>query len=1504
MKKTLLYLFISIFCFLSFTEAKGQFTNPFEEFISTFNDGATLNGRVYLDINGNGTQDASEPGIENVIIILINNNNNAQSTLTDENGDWTLNVPAGNTIVFIANNTLPPGAVLTQGTVPSIFEVDPGEVFDVEHFGYFQVGTIQGNIYLDINGNGTQDPDENGISGVEVFVTDEYGNAQTVTTNNEGFWQAVVGTGNVTSDINQDGPNFPTGAIQTEGTDPSITFIPPGQVTFSENDGFYPAGTIEGTLYFDSNGNGTQDAGENGITNVTIEALDELGNINTTVTDENGSWSFILPEGEATVTIDEFQDNFPTGATQTEGTNPTNYTIINAESYSQTDGFFEFGIIEGIVYLDQNSNGTQDAGENGIPNLILDITTEVGVSLQVTTDTNGEWSAEVPLGNTIISIDETQNVLPTYPFQTEGTNPTVYQVLINETYSQVDGFTPGGLLEGLIYLDSNNNGQQDSGEEGISNIEVSFENSLGGTTLATTNQNGIWEVILPIGDAVSFIDITQPNFPANAIQTEGTNPTTTLIEEDLVSNEVNGFFAPEEENSTITGRVYLDINGNGTQDTNEVGIADVEIFIEEANGINFSVTTDINGDFSAEVEAGEVTYEINTNDPNFPENAIQTEGTNPTTITAVENETTFGGNNGFFVPDSDLDGILTGLVYLDANGNGTLDPGEEGIANVVVQFIDSNGNFTTTETNQNGIFSTQIEEGFLLVEINENLPDFPIGAIQTDGNNPILFNATGGQINITPNFGYFIPNEDNNATLEGLVYLDENGNGTQDDGEVGIDNVEIVITEESGNSFSVFTNNDGDFSAQVVTGNISYEINTNDPNFPENTIQTEGTNPTTVNALPNANTFGGNNGFFVPSDDLESLINGRVYFDANGNGIQDDEEEGIADIPINIIDGLGNEITVNTDANGDFQASVVAGNIFYEIDEESPNFPTGATQTEGTNPTTVFVAPNTNTFVGNNGFFIPTTPPEPANLISRWYVDSNGNGSLDPGEPFLSGLDVTVTDSFGNTQTVVVNAQGFTVAEIFAGNVTFEIDETQPGFPEVAIQTEGTNPTTVFVSPNTTLYTGNNGFFVPSSEITIDLNGIVYFDANGNGTQDDDEEGITNVEVEIIDGIGVQWQVFTDEDGVFSVTVAAGEINVLVDENSPEIPVGSVLTEGTNPLETLIFPVDNPFIGSYGFFTPEETETTISGIVYFDENGNGIQDDAEPGLEEISVDIIDGEGNLIVVTTNEEGIFSAEVQIGNIVIDVDESSPNFPQGAVQTEGVNPLEININMESDSFIGSFGYFVPVIERTISGLVYLDQNGNGQQDAGEPGIENIPIEIIDGGGNLVGAITVQDGFFSVAVQIGDISILVDESDVNFPQGAVQTEGQNPLEISINEDDDAFVGNFGYFVDDTEEPEDGIRIFNAVSPNGSGQNQFFRIEGLSAVSNTNVQIFNREGVKVYDVDNYGFGSNLFRGVSEGRITFQRNKLLPTGTYFYLLRYTDEDGVRQKKQGYLYLIN
>ncbi len=105
---------------------------------------------------------------------------------------------------------------------------------------------------------------------------------------------------------------------------------------------------------------------------------------------------------------------------------------------------------------------------------------------------------------------------------------------------------------------------------------------------------------------------------------------------------------------------------------------------------------------------------------------------------------------------------------------------------------------------------------------------------------------------------------------------------------------------------------------------------------------------------------------------------------------------------------------------------------------------------------------------------------------------------------------------------------------------------------------------------------------------------------------------------------------------------------------------------------------------------------------------------------------------------------------------------------------------------------------------------------------------------------------------------------------------------------------------------PEFPFEIFNGITPDGDGLNDFFNVVGIENFPDNNMKIYNRWGVLVWETDGYGGATgatNVFDGFSNGRATIEDNKLLPTGTYFYILvRQDPNSGETLKDNGYLYI--
>ncbi|MCP4054657.1 MAG: hypothetical protein GY739_16710, partial [Mesoflavibacter sp.] len=145
-----------------------------------------LSGTVFEDTNGNGVQDAGEAGISGVTVTITDVDNNPTTVTTDANGDWTAtDIPVGDATVDVDETTLPADitdTLTTTGSDPETVTVVEGSNTTTDDGYAPAVGDVSGTVFEDTNGNGVQDPGEEGIAGVDVVVTDVYGNPTTVTT--------------------------------------------------------------------------------------------------------------------------------------------------------------------------------------------------------------------------------------------------------------------------------------------------------------------------------------------------------------------------------------------------------------------------------------------------------------------------------------------------------------------------------------------------------------------------------------------------------------------------------------------------------------------------------------------------------------------------------------------------------------------------------------------------------------------------------------------------------------------------------------------------------------------------------------------------------------------------------------------------------------------------------------------------------------------------------------------------------------------------------------------------------------------------------------------------------------------------------------------------------------------------------------------------------------------------------------------------------------------------
>ena len=99
----------------------------------------------------------------------------------------------------------------------------------------------------------------------------------------------------------------------------------------------------------------------------------------------------------------------------------------------------------------------------------------------------------------------------------------------------------------------------------------------------------------------------------------------------------------------------------------------------------------------------------------------------------------------------------------------------------------------------------------------------------------------------------------------------------------------------------------------------------------------------------------------------------------------------------------------------------------------------------------------------------------------------------------------------------------------------------------------------------------------------------------------------------------------------------------------------------------------------------------------------------------------------------------------------------------------------------------------------------------------------------------------------------------------------------------------------------DDPLIIWEAVSPNGDGMNDYWIIEGIDIFPNNQVKIFDRYNNLVFEVSGYNNMDVVWNGQSN-RGLFTSD--VPEGTYFYLLDLGEEKGGGPPLNGFIILKN
>ncbi len=221
---------------------------------------------------------------------------------------------------------------------------------------------IYGRVYHDVDSDGVLDVGETGIYNVEIRVA---GTSRSTRTDNFGNFYLSLPPGDYSiQEID------PPGYTSTTANLVSITLAAgQTQVVYFGDRSNLPVGTIRGTVFEDLDQNGVRNGEERGLPSVLIS----LDNGAETYTNNTGYYSFVVQQGTYQVV-----ETDPIGYSSTTP-NAASATIAN-EGDSITVNFGDYGgpvygTLHGYVYLDTNEDGSRGSGEEGLPNVVVRVST-------------------------------------------------------------------------------------------------------------------------------------------------------------------------------------------------------------------------------------------------------------------------------------------------------------------------------------------------------------------------------------------------------------------------------------------------------------------------------------------------------------------------------------------------------------------------------------------------------------------------------------------------------------------------------------------------------------------------------------------------------------------------------------------------------------------------------------------------------------------------------------------------------------------------------------------------------------------------------------------------------------------------------------------------------------------------------------------------------------------------------------------------------------------------
>jgi len=387
-------------------------------------------------------------------------------------------------------------------------------------------------------------------------------------------------------------------------------------------------------IWFDKDEDGVQDDDENGAENIKVTLRETNATANT---DKDGKYKFCglkngeysikvdIPNGYVATLKDKDNDNVDSdidsnGVSQTVTIKDSNNTTLDAGLTKEKKTY----CLGDYIWYDNNKNGIQDSGENGVAN--VKITLDQNTSKTATTDSNGKYNicglengsysitvdkSSLPNGYEITSKDSGSDNSVDSDIDSNGKSDTIEIKDANNT--TLDGGiykkeVPTYCLGDYIWYDNNKNGIQDSDESGVSGVKITLDQNTSKTATTDSNgkynicglENGSYSITIDKSSLPNGYEITSKNSGDDKLDSDiDSNGKSDTIEIKIEIKDANnttldgGIYKPKTPTYCLGDYIWYDNNKNGIQDNEESGVANIKITLDQ--NTSKTATTDSNG---------------------------------------------------------------------------------------------------------------------------------------------------------------------------------------------------------------------------------------------------------------------------------------------------------------------------------------------------------------------------------------------------------------------------------------------------------------------------------------------------------------------------------------------------------------------------------------------------------------------------------------------------------------------------------------------------------------------------------------------------------------------------------------------------------------------------------------------------------------------------------------------------------------------------------------------